>query len=73
MAKKQPKVRRIVLGTGHPWYSSAGQSGVYDTIQLTKKPVSASILARGGAMTVELNKKDTGNYNKVRLVLEIIE
>ena len=66
------KPRRIVLGIGHPWYFSS-TGCLYDCIKLTEKPVAQSILLRGGEKTVPLIGGDTGNWNKVRLVLEILE
>ena len=66
------KIKRVVLGTGHPWYSSS-KGGIYDRVELTTKPVAESILLRGGEETVPLELGDTGNWNKVRLVLEILK
>lgn len=75
MATKRKKVKRVVLGVGHPWYSrSIGAGYGFTILQLTKTPVPQSILARGGREElVEFDIKGTGNYNKVRLVLEILE
>lgn len=67
------KVKRIVLGEGHPWYSSALRGGLYDTVQLTNMPVSQAIIAREYACFVPLNYGDSGNWNRVRLVLEVIK
>ena len=68
---KKPK--RIVLGEGHPWYFSTVKGGSYDAVQLTGEPVAASILLRGGEKTVPLKYSGTGNWNRVRLVLEVLE
>lgn len=75
MAKKKKKaIQRIVLGEGHPWYSASRSAGnLYDCVQLTEKPVAESILLRGGETTVPFEYGDTGNYNRVRLVLEVLE
>lgn len=67
---KKPK--RIVLGAGHPWYSGRIDGG-FSTVQLTRKPVPQSILLRGGEELVPLKHGGTGNWNKVRLVLEVLE
>ena len=65
--------RRIVLGKGHPWFfSSATSPNQMDCIQLTQKPVAQSILLRGGEKTVPLQWKNLGNWNRVRLVIEVI-
>lgn len=66
------KVRRIVLGVGHPWYSNWKANG-YTQLQLTKDRVQEFILFRGGEPLVPFKIKNTGNYNKVRLVLEVLE
>lgn len=73
MATKKRKVKRVVLGEGHPWYfTSTPRSGFYDSVQLTQKPVASSILFRGGETLVPLDWGGTGNWNRVRLVLEIL-
>ena len=70
MAKRAAKPKRVVLGEGHPWFS--GKSG-YTNVQLTKEPVASSILMRGGEQLVELRFKNIGNWNRVRLVLEVLD
>lgn len=72
--KKAKKVRRVVLGVGHPWFfvSQRGNVG-YDTIYLTTAPVAQNILARGGEKLVPFKFSDVGNWNKVRLVLEVLK
>ena len=68
------KVRRVVLGTGHPWFHSSGSAGnSYDSVQLTAEKVANSILLRGGEKTVSFQFSDVGNWNKVRLVLEVLD
>lgn len=69
------KVKRIVLGTGHPWYSRTETKGPGFTIlQLTQTPVPHSILLRQGKEElVNFDIQETGNWNKVRLVMEVLE
>jgi hypothetical protein len=68
---KKPK--RIVLGIGHPWYSEWIDGG-FTVLQMTVTPVPQSILARQGKeKLVEFKTEGTGNYNKCRLVLEILK
>lgn len=45
----------------------------YDAIQLTETPVAGSILLRGGETTVPFKFDDVGNWNRARLVLEILK
>ena len=72
--KKAKKVRRVVLAVGHPWFGVTQKGRVaYDTVSLTAKPVAASILMRGGEETVPFKFSDVGNWNKCRLVLEVIK
>ncbi|MDZ4250405.1 MAG: hypothetical protein U0990_09980 [Candidatus Nanopelagicales bacterium] len=72
--KKPNGVKRVVLGVGYPWFSSLSNTvHYYDSVQLTARPVAASILLRGGEQTVSLHQKGVGNWNKVRLVLEVLE
>lgn len=56
---KAKKPRRVVLGVGHPWFSLT-------TVALTKAPVHESILLR-------LSWKNLGNWNKIRLVAEVLK
>lgn len=65
------KRKRIVLGEGHPWFCSS--DGVYDAIQLTKNRVAQSILLRGDEKTVPLELGNLGNWNRIRLIAEVIE
>lgn len=69
------KVKRVVLGVGHPWYSRTETKGHgFTKLQLTKTPVPESILLRQGKEElVDFETGGTGNYNKVRVVLEILE
>ena len=69
---KKPK--RVVLGTGHPWFFNRHKGGLmYTAVELTTKPVQESILLRGGEEHVDLAIHDVGNWNKCRLVLEILK
>ena len=72
--KKPKKIRRVVLGVGHPWFyvSQKGRAS-YDTMNLTTAPVAQSILLRGYEETVPFKFSDVGNWNKVRLVLEVLK
>lgn len=73
MKRKKPK--RIVLGTGYPWYSTTETKGCgYTKLQMTKTPVPESILLRQGKEElVNFEIQGTGNWNKVRLVLEVLK
>lgn len=65
---KKRKVRRVVLGVGHPWFSGNG----FTNVALTKTPAAVSILLR----TFEwksLDINNLGNWNKIRLVAEVIK
>lgn len=73
MKTNRKKPRRVVIGVGHPWYSRSPGSKDYDRIQLTVLPVAPSILLRGGEKTVVLSPKNTGNWNKVRLIMEVLK
>jgi hypothetical protein len=65
------KPKRVVLGEGHPWFSEFDRTG-YTAIQLTVDPVAASILLRGGEKNVNLKTGGLGNWNRIRLVAEIL-
>lgn len=66
MRAKTKKVRRIVLGVGHPWFSVGMKRRIaYDTVRL--------FTAHGSAETVPFKFTDVGNWNKCRLVLEVIK
>ena len=71
MTKKKPK--RVVLGMGHPWFiATDGGRVVYDGVYLTTKPVHPSILLRTPVPHVDLKIGRVGNWNKCRLVLEVL-
>lgn len=64
MTKKPKKVRRIVLGMGHPWFYTLS-AGQIDKIALTDH--------RNGAAKRLRVPANIGNWNKVRLVLEVLK
>ena len=63
--KRTKKPRRVVLGVGHPWFF-ARQGIVYDALMLFAGHNEAG-------STVPFKYRDVGNWNKVRLVLEILK
>lgn len=63
MNKPQKKIRRIVLGVGHPWFFSS-YCGEMGSVGLTKE-------FNSGQKNLRL-PKNVGNWNKVRLVMEVI-
>jgi hypothetical protein len=71
--RPRKKSRRVVLGEGHPWFSTTPGHGPYDTVQLTRERVAESILLRGGEKLVPLKFKNLGNWARVRLVMEVID
>lgn len=61
------KIRRIVLGVGHPWFNVGYKGRVaYDTVTLTRE-------RNGMGETVPFKFSDVGGWNKVRLVLEVLK
>lgn len=65
MKRKPKKVRRIILGTGYPWFfTQDGKSTPYD---------SMSLYSESRKTAVPLKIKDLGNFNKIRLIAEVIE
>jgi hypothetical protein len=65
--KKPPKKRRprrVVLGVGHPWFNLSPGAG-RTHVSLSAKPNTLS--------DVVLNFRDLGNYNRVRLVAEVLK
>lgn len=68
--KKQKKVKkRFVMGEGYPWYFMAGgvSRGLYDALTLYKKPLNEK------SERIPLFWSDTGNWNRVRIVCEVLE
>lgn len=63
--KKKRKPRRVVLGVGHPWFF-ARQGASYDAVMLFTGHNEAG-------STVPFKFRGVGNWNKVRLVLEILK
>lgn len=70
-AKPKKKPRRVVLGIGHPWFTAI-DDGMYARVALTRVPVSNSILLRE-FQWVPIKFREVGNWNKVRLVLEVLK
>lgn len=68
--KKAKKVKRVVLGVGHPWFDRFGERYPHCTaIGLTPRRVPV-----GASEIVPLKGSGRyGNWNKVRLVLEVLE
>jgi hypothetical protein len=66
-AKPKKKPRRVVLGVGHPWFYFDP-----DYIGLTKIPVAPSILLRRFDWA-DLHTARLGNWNKIRLVAEVLK
>jgi hypothetical protein len=65
MAKPKKKARRVILGVGHPWFFA--REGVqYDAVTLFEGHGQAG-------SPVYLKFRNVGNWNKVRLVLEILK
>lgn len=62
---KKRKVRRVVLGVGNPWFSHKHSSIEFDCVYLTP--------GAGAAGSIPLKFRNVGNWNKVRLVLEILK
>ena len=60
--KKKP--RRVVLGVGHPWFSRTEADWTH---------VSICVDGGYGAAFVPLNFDDLGNYNRIRLVAEVLK
>lgn len=60
------KLKRIVLGVGHPWFEKVDGPGVvgYQKISLMEGD------GRGDALTLKIGK--LGGYNKIRLVAEVL-
>ena len=75
MSKKVKK--RFVMGEGYPWYFTADESGrgFYDALTLYKEPLANSILLRrhDKEKRIALFHSDTGNWNKVRIICEVLE
>ena len=63
-AKPKKKPRRVVLGVGHPWFNRSLSQ--WTSVSLTK--ASAPPFDWVG-----LQFGDLGNYNKIRLVAEVLK
>lgn len=67
-AKPKRKPRRVVLGVGHPWFYIGDSGGV----GLTVDPVSDCLLLRNFVWK-SLDPSGLGNWNKIRLVAEVLK
>ena len=65
MSERKKKVRRVVLGVGHPWFAHKHTNIAFDSVYLTPRA--------GVAGSVPFRPTAVGNWNKVRLVLEVLE
>lgn len=75
MAKRgSRRVKRVVLGVGHPWYSGNGPEGTYADVRLYKECLATSILFRthDKANIAGISPNGTGNWDRIRLVAEIL-
>lgn len=67
--KKGKKVKkRFVIGEGYPWYFRSVKDG-------ERWPYNAIALYLGASKIepVEIETSDTGNWNKVRIICEVLE
>ena len=75
MAKRVKK--RFVMGEGYPWYFTADRSGrgLYDALTLYSEPLQNSIIFRKHEKKnrISLFHSDTGNWNKVWIICEVLE
>lgn len=62
------KKKRIILGTGYPWYSSLGDGDLSKRSGPHEVRLYVECHGRGDLM--ELNIRDSGAWGKYRLVLE---
>lgn len=63
---KKVTPKRIVMGEGHPYYFAKDAKADWGTaVCLTKERIPSEL--------VRLKWGETGNWNRVRLVLEVIE
>ena len=60
---KVKKVKRVVMGVGHPWFLT--------TYGPTCKAVGLTAVRNGVSKNLRFGKH--GNWNKVRLVMEILK
>jgi hypothetical protein len=67
MKKVKPKAkpRRVVLGVGHPWFSGS------ENVQYAK--VGLTVGAQAVWRWIPLRFKNLGNWNKIRLVAEVLK
>lgn len=69
-AKPKKKPRRVVLGVGHPWfYVKVASSGV--------EPQNCAMLLTKAHQVFQdcviINSNTLGNWNKIRLVAEVLK
>ena len=64
MPKKAKKPRRVILGVEHPWFLINGTVG-RTHICLSSKPNEDA--------DVVLKFRDLGNWNRIRLVAEVLK
>ena len=64
MKRKPKKVRRIILGVGHPWFHLYKETVMYDAVSITQVDAGP---------TIPLKFSRVGGWNKVRLVLEVLK
>ena len=66
MKARKKKPRLIVLGIGYTWYSKRRPEDSFGTcVQLHKKPNVDDL--------VKLEWGNTGNWNRVRLLIEVLD
>lgn len=61
--KKDKKPKRVILGVGHPWF--------HTTFGPTCKAVGLTSIRNGIPKSLRFGKH--GNWNKVRLVMEVLK
>jgi hypothetical protein len=69
--KPKRKPRRVVLGVGHPWFS-ADPGTTFMAVRLTTSEVSRSILLRTFDWRA-IKTGGLGNWNKIRLIAEVLK
>jgi hypothetical protein len=62
--KSAKKVRRVVLGVGHPWFSCNNVEGEF---------LHVGLLDRAYRAEQPLLIHDLGSYNRIRLVAEVLK
>lgn len=62
---KPKKVKRVVLGVGHPWFSSKEHGPEFNRISLWSED--------GHGKLIGIDPKGIGGWNKIRLVAEVLK